>query len=134
MSDNARDGLLIDGQDPRLVELADKIRALLAEYRVAGAFQLASSTHAEFGVEFPTWSAVQIDGAKLRIRSALDRDGPTHLESSLHLLLAMRDTVCEQAGFLITVAEAALKALGEADVLVEHKTLQERKAEQEGAS
>lgn len=116
--------------DPRLKELRAKIEALLDEYQAAGSFQLASSTHAEFAIVFPKWSAIQFedegeDQTGLHVRSSSERDGRDHLGSSVHLLLAMRDTTAHQAAFLIHASNVLLKALEEAGVEVEHTPLQE---------
>lgn len=112
--------------DPKLKELAEKIRKLAQEHKVAVCFQLASSTHAEFGMEMPDWSAVKLVPEGFRIKSSAERDGRKHLESSMHLLLSMRDCCTMQAGYLIKYGEAAEKVLKENGVDMEHKTLFER--------
>lgn len=113
--------------DPKLKKIAAEIRRLLERHQVAGAFQLASSTHAEFGMELPPWSAIWFEEVPddstariMRIKSSSERDGPDHLASSAHLLLSIRDMMAVQMMSLFKQCEALEQALANADVELEH--------------
>lgn len=117
--------------DPKLKEIGDEIRKLMQKHKVAGCFQLASSTHAEFGMELPEWSAIQITDEGLRVKSSSERDGKQHLESSLHLLFSMRDCATSQAGYLIKFSKAVETVLKKEGVEIDHKTIFQKIAEDE---
>jgi len=121
--------------DPKLKEAMAEIAVILAKYKIAGAVQLASSTHAEFQFHLPAWSAIQIadkpdkSDIEIRIKSSSKRDGPEHLASSLHMLLSIQDMATAHAGYLQHMAEYVLTTLKEQGVEVDHKSLQEQAQE-----
>ena len=129
----------VSDSDPRLKEAMAEIEGILAKYEIAGAVQLASSTHAEFKIHFPEWSAVQLQerpdksDVEIRIKSSSERDGQGHLESSMHLLLSIRDMASAHAGYLHHLSEYVVKTLRDEGVEVEHKTLTEQVAEDRDA-
>ena len=118
------------GISPMLKEVRAEVQAVLDKHKIAGAVVLSSSTHAEFWLSLPEWSAIQLrdqDGqATISIKSNSERDGQAHLESSMHLLLSMRDSSVNFATGLVHMGEVALEALAAAGVEVDHITLVER--------
>lgn len=118
--------------DPKLKEAMAEITSVLDKYKIAGAVQLASSTHAEFQFHLPEWSAIQIvdkpdmSDIEIRIKSSSKRDGPGHLESSIHMLLSIQDMATAHAGYLQHLSEYVIATLKEQGVEVEHKSLQEQ--------
>lgn len=113
--------------DPKLKTIAAEIRKLLDKHQVGGAFQLASSTHAEFGMELPKWSAIWFEEVPddttlrlMRIKSSSEMDGHQHLESSAHLLLSMRDMMMSQCADLMSHCEVLENALKDSGIEMEH--------------
>lgn len=123
-----------DGADPKLKELAAKIKALLEQYQVAGAYQLASSTHAEYGLVIPEWSAVRFEpgpngDGEVGIRIKAKAEDTHLLEASVHLWLSIRDAVMMQAAGMLKYGDAIERVLEQNGVELEHKTLFDRVAE-----
>ena len=82
--------------DPKLREVARKIKRLLKRNNVAGSFVVVSKTHSEFRFHFPTWSAVTLKGNELRIRAKREdfvslEDQKETVENSVHILCQIRD-------------------------------------------
>jgi hypothetical protein len=78
--------------DPKLKAAATEINAILENYGIAGCYCLASSTHAEFGLEFPDWSLIQRDrenGFRFRVKGS--EYSNELIESSVHLAYSLRD-------------------------------------------
>lgn len=101
------------GYDPKLKVAAKEIRAVLEKHQVAGSISLASDTHAETCIYFPRWSMIQIKGEAISI--GLRAKEPERSNSSMFLLLGLRDACTEHALSLTKVSEhliAAVEAKG----------------------
>ena len=120
----------VEDISPMLKEARAEVQAVLDKHKIAGAVVLSSSTHAEFWLSLPEWSAVQLteheDQLALRIKSSSERDGQAHLEASMHLLLSLRDSSMNFAMGLVQLGDAAVKALEGEGMEVEHTTLQQK--------
>ncbi len=121
-------------QNPQLLRIAAEIEAILDREKIAGAFQIASSTHAEFRIRLPEWSAIQFHhdpehGPGFQIKSSSERNGPEHLSSSVHLLFSMRDMLFEQAKFFSLISAQVEVALENAGIEIDHTSLQEMAAQ-----
>lgn len=91
--------------DPKLKQASAEIEAILNKYGIAGAICLASSTHGEWLLHFPTWSLVEMAPTGIRVRTkAAD---PELTNASMHLLLGLRD----QAGLQYQQLEAVCQAV-----------------------
>jgi hypothetical protein len=124
-------GTYFDGTDQMCQDAAKEIRAVLKKHKLAGTFQIASSKHAEFGFEVPEWSAVRFEEMPgnlraLRVKSSRERDGPLHLESSVHLFLSIRDMLLEHTAYLLKVSEALTAVLEKEGIEIEHTPFQQR--------
>ena len=103
--------------DPKLKAAAAEIDAICEKYGIAGFYGLASSTHAEFKVNFPAWSLIQPDSEKgFRIRIKNAEHSHELIESSVHLAYSMRD----MAGLQFQNFEAVCKTLAER-IDIEHE-------------
>jgi len=54
--------------DPKLIELATRIRTLMREYDAGGTISLVSKTHGEFAIVFPRWSGISEEPQGIRMR------------------------------------------------------------------
>lgn len=104
--------------DPKLADALREIDAVLEKYQIAGNIMLASSTHAAFRFSLPKWSGVQIEGDRLHVK--LQSSDPAHAESSLHLVLSLRDLTARSANLLVGVADAVLRELKAGGAVVLH--------------
>lgn len=78
--------------DPKLKEAAAEIDAICEKYGIAGFYCLASSTHAEFKVNFPAWSLIQLEGETgFRIRMKKSEHSEELVTASVHLAYSLRD-------------------------------------------
>ncbi|WP_190795217.1 hypothetical protein [Leptolyngbya sp. FACHB-541] len=93
--------------DPKLKEAAAEIDAICKKYGIAAFYGLASSTHAEFKLNFPKWSMISIEeqGFRFRAKSA----EPERSEASIHLAYSLRDI----AGLMFQNLEALTQAISQ---------------------
>jgi hypothetical protein len=95
--------------DPKLKEAAAEIDAICEKYGIAAFYALASSTHAEFKLQFPEWSLVQMEphgkGVRLQAKST-ERELST---ASIHLVYSLRDI----AGLMFQNLEAIAQVIDE---------------------
>lgn len=83
--------------DPELKEAAAEIKALMERRGIAGAFTLASPTHAEHLVHFAPWMVVKFEGeGAVRIRCKRE-DYPSReaqkqaMEETAHVIMRFKD-------------------------------------------
>lgn len=128
--------------DPQLQQAMAEIRAILQQYRIAGAITLVSKTHAEFGYGFPDWSVIQPEVSPhgeqgMRIRSFEEyydtpEDQKLALEQSLSCVYQIRD-IAGYSHQVFTHLTAQIEAICE--VQVRHEPLEgfELLPEEDGA-
>jgi hypothetical protein len=99
--------------DPKLKEAIAEIETICEKYGIGAAISLASSTHAEFGTIFPSWSGLQVEDGGFRIK--LRKAEEEKVEATMHLAYCLRD----MSGLMFQNFEAVTQAIA-SKIEVEH--------------
>lgn len=85
--------------DPVCKEAMAEIVAILRKHDLGASVHLVSPSHSEFLVEFPTWSAAQLEGEQgVRIRTTHlpDQEAKKRMaELTAHLVFQLRDLAAQ---------------------------------------
>ncbi len=88
--------------DQKLLDAMDEIRAVCKRYDVGMLVNIHSKTHAEYGIEFPSWSRARFiersDGAMMLHIKMKSNDGRQEdNDATVGMILGMRDVCIHQA-------------------------------------
>lgn len=95
--------------DPKLAKAMTEIKAVMDKYECGGFAVISSREATEYELHFPKWSAAQFDtvtevvttpgggqhqgvGIRVKSKGAVGTEEHKRLESSVHLVMSVRDT------------------------------------------
>ncbi len=113
--------------EPSLHAFVEDLKAQVRKREYGALLIVASSTHTEFVLDlFPPWSCVQYeeqpDGSMgFRVKAKSSEGDSPRFESSLHVLLTIRDLALQKAAELIHISDAILEQIKDAGVEVDHR-------------
>lgn len=105
--------------DPRLKLVAEEIKAVLKKHNMAGALALASDTHSEFVLSFPTWSGLSFANGEMRIK--LRAKEPAKWNATVHALFQLRDLSARNFASLDQLSNMVLAEAKKNGTVITHK-------------